>query len=367
MTPHKARTRSAATALALGAALLVPALGAALLVPAAASAQSLEQFYSGKTIRIIVGSSAGGGYDTYARVIVRHMGNFIPGKPGMVVQNMPGGSSRAAANHIYNVAPRDGTVIAAVFSGIPAEPLMNPKAAKFDALKITWIGSAARDSQAGMVWHTAPAQTLQDVLAKEMIVGSSGGATYDFPMLANAILGTKFKIISGYKGTKEIGLAMERGEVQGNGGTTWSSIQTQHTDWLKEKKIRVFVQYSSKPHPDIPDVPLMLSLAKTEADRQALNLAFSRQDFARPYVAPPALPADRTRALREAFNTTMADKAFLAEATKRHLEITPLKAEEMIALIEEIYKTPKDVVARVQEIINVDAAMQKKAQQKKAN
>lgn len=356
MTSLKARITSAAALLAT-----------AMAVPAVASAQSTEPFFHGKTIKLIVGSSAGGGYDTYARVIVRHMGNFIPGKPGMVVQNMPGGSSRAAANHLYNIAPRDGTVMAAVFSGIPAEPLMNPKAAKFDALKFTWIGSAARDSQAGMVWHTAPTQTLQDVLSKEMIVGSSGGATYDFPMLSNAILGTKFKIISGYKGTREIGLAMERGEVQGNAGTTWSSIQTQHTDWLKEKKIRVFVQYSSKPHPDIPDVPVMLSLAKTDADRQALNLAFARQDFARPYVAPPALPADRAKALRTAFNAIMTDKAFLDEANKRHLEITPLKAEEMIALIEEIYKTPKDVVERVQQIINVDAAAQKKAKKKNSN
>ena len=349
MNPFHARSVSTALALAVAA-----------LVPATASAQSVESFYHGKSIRLIIGSSAGGGYDTYGRVIARHMGNFIPGKPGMVVQNMPGGSSRAAANHVYNVAKRDGTVMAAVFSGIPADPLMNPKSAKYDALKFTWIGSAARDSQAGMVWHTAPAQTLQDVLKMEMIVGSSGGATYDFPMLSNAILGTKFKIISGYKGTKEIGLSMERGEVQGNAGTTWSSIKTQHTDWLKDKKIRVFVQYSRTPHPEIPDVPVMLSLAKNEADRQALNLAFARQDFARPYVAPPALPADRTAALRSAFNTTMADKVFLDDAAKRRLEIAPLKAEEMVALIEEIYKTPKDVVERVQNIINVDAAAKKK-------
>jgi tripartite-type tricarboxylate transporter receptor subunit TctC len=281
------------------------------------------------------------------------MGNFIPGKPGFVIQNMPGGSSRKAANYLYNIAPKDGSAIAAVFSGIPAEPLMNPTSVKFDARKFNWIGSAARDSQAGMVWHTAPAQTLQDVMTKEMIVGSSGGATWDFPMLANAILGTKFKIIAGYSGTKEIGLAMERGEVQGNAGTTWSSIKTQHANWLKEKKIRVFVQYTTKPHPELPDVPLMISLAKTEADRQALMLSFARQDFARPYVAPPDLPADRIKALRAAFDTTMEDKAFLEEAAKRRIEIAPLKASEMAALIDEIYKTPAEVVARVQNIVTV--------------
>jgi tripartite-type tricarboxylate transporter receptor subunit TctC len=340
-------------------------LATGTITPFAADAQSVESFYRGKTIKLIVGSSAGGGYDTYARTVARHMGNFIPGKPSIIIQNMPGGSSRAAANHLYNVAPKDGTVIAAVFSGIPAEPLMNPKSVKFDARKFNWIGSAARDSQAGMVWTNAPAQTLQDVLTKEMIVGSSGGATWDFPMLSNAILGTKFKIIAGYSGTKEIGLAMERGEVQGNAGTTWSSIKTQHSNWLKEKKIRVFVQYTTKPHPELPDVPLMISLAKSEADRQALMLSFARQDFARPYVAPPGLPADRVKALRTAFDTTMEDKVFLDDATKRRIEIAPLKAAEMMALIDEIYKTPPDVVARVQEIVTVSDTQLKAAKKAK--
>lgn len=192
--------------------------GAAL--PGGARADDLASFYDGKQIRLIVGSSAGGGYDTYARTIARHMGNFIPGKPTFIVQNMPGGSSRKAAAHIYNVAPKDGTEMAAVFSGIPADPLVNPEVSKFDALKFTWIGSAARDSQVGMVWHTSPTQTLEQLKTQEMIVGSSGGATYDFPSLANAILGLKFKIISGYAGTKEIAVAMERGEVQGKAGET---------------------------------------------------------------------------------------------------------------------------------------------------
>jgi hypothetical protein len=184
-------------------------------------------------------------------------------------------------------------------------------------------------------------------------------------MLANAILGTKFKIIAGYSGTKEIALAMERGEVQGNAGTTWSSIKTQHPDWLKEKKIRVFVQYTTKPHPELPDVPLMISLAKTEADRQALMLSFARQDFARPYVAPPGLPAERVKALRTAFNSTMKDTAFLADAKKRRIEIVPLTASEMTALIDDIYKTPPDVVARVQNIVTVGQKQLKAAKKAK--
>jgi tripartite-type tricarboxylate transporter receptor subunit TctC len=345
--------------------LCVAFAATALAAATPGAAQDLQSFYKGKQIKLVVGSSAGGGYDTYARTIARHMGNFIPGKPGYVVQNMPGGSSRKAANFLYNIAPKDGTVMAAVFSGIPAEPLMNPSLVKFDARKFNWIGSATRDSQAGMVWHTSPTQTLNDVLTKPMIVGASGGATWDFPMLANAILGTKFKIIAGYSGTKEIALAMERGEVQGNAGTTWSSIRTQHPDWLRDKKIRVFVQYTVKPHPELPDVPVMMSLAKTEADRQALMLSFARQDFARPYVAPPGLPADRVKALRDAFDATMQNKAFLADAKKRRLQIEPLKASEMAALIEEIYKTPADVVARVQEIVNVGQRQLKAAKKKK--
>ncbi|MFT5539421.1 MAG: tripartite-type tricarboxylate transporter receptor subunit TctC [Alphaproteobacteria bacterium] len=338
---------------------------AVLALPHMAAAQDVMSFYKGKQIKLIIGSSAGGGYDTYGRVIARHMGKHIPGKPRFVVQNMPGSSSRKAANYLYNIAPKDGTAIAGTFSGIPAEPLMNPSVVKFDALKFNWIGSAARDAQAGMVWTTAPAQTLNDVMTKEMIVGASGGATHDFPMLANAILGTKFKIIAGYKGTKGIGLAMERGEVQGNAGTTWSSIKTQHTDWLKQKKIRVFVQYGRTRHPELPDVPLMIDLAKSEADRQALNLSFARQDFARPYVAPPALPAARIKALRSAFNATMVDQAFLKDAAKRRIEIAPLKAEEMIALIKNIYATPPEVVARVQNIVSVSKKRQKKAKKKK--
>lgn len=366
---RKARNPREAGMTTVRVSTFVSALVSATVIAAAAggapAAQDLESFYKAKQIKLMVGSSAGGGYDTYARTIARHMGNFIPGKPGFVVQNMPGGSSRKVANFLYNVAPKDGSVIAAVFSGIPAEPLMNPKLVKFDARKFNWIGSAARDSQAGMVWHTAPVQTLSDVLSREMIVGASGGATWDFPMLSNAILGTKFKIIAGYSGTKEIALAMERGEVQGNAGTTWSSIKTQHPDWLRDKKIRVFVQYTTSPHPELPDVPLMIGLAKSDADRQALMLSFARQDFARPYVAPPELPADRIKALRDAFDATMADKAFLEDAAKRRIEIAPLKASEMMALITEIYETPPEVVARVQEIVTVGQKQLKAAKKAK--
>ena len=340
------RIRSLATT-ALATTLAGGLIAVAGLVPAHA-----KDFYEGKQLKVIVGSSAGGGYDTYARVISRHMGNFLPGNPALVVQNMPGGSSRKAANYVYNIAPKDGTVITALFSGIPTDPLINPKQVKFDVQKFNWLGSASKETFVGYVWNTAPAQTLEDLKTKQMIVGGSGGATTDFPKLSKAILGLKFKIVEGYPGTKQIGLAIERGELQGDAGITWTSVKTQHSDWLRDKKIRVFVQYGAKPNPDLKDVPLMLDLAKTKADRQALALSFLRGEAQRPYTAPPGLPAERVAMLRKAFVETLKDKAFLADAKKRHLEVEFVSPEEMSELIAGYYQTPKSVVDRVKKIVS---------------
>jgi tripartite-type tricarboxylate transporter receptor subunit TctC len=325
---------------------------ALVLAAGADGAVQAADFYKGKRIQFLVGSSSGGGYDTFARVLARHYGKHIAGNPTFIVQNIPGASSRKVADYIYNKAPKDGTAIAAVFSGIPTEPLVNPDKVHFDARKFTWIGSANRGTFVGFVWATAPVTTLEGLKTKEMIVGASGGATYDYPALANELLGLNFKIISGYTGTKQIGLAMERGEVHGNAGTTWASIKTQHTNWLKEKKIKVFVQYGRTKHPELQDVPKMRDLAKNEADRQALNLMYVRQEYQRPYIAPPGLPADRVKLLRTAFDATMKDAAYLDEAKKRRLEIAPLSGAEVEALIAEVYKTPKPVVERVRAILN---------------
>ncbi|MDH3239264.1 MAG: tripartite tricarboxylate transporter substrate-binding protein [Alphaproteobacteria bacterium] len=347
---------------AMCASLAALLLGAGGLSPAQA-----EDFYKGKRIKFLVGSSAGGGYDTFARVLARHYGKHIAGNPSFIVQNMPGASSRKVANFIYAQAPKDGTTIAAVFSGIPTEPLVNPDKAHFDARKFTWIGSANKGTFVGFVWATAPVTTLDGLKTKQMIVGASGGATYDFPALANELLGLNFKIISGYTGTKQIGLAMERGEVHGNAGTTWASIKTQHPGWLKEKKVKVFVQYARDKHPELPDVPQMMDLAKNDNDRQALNLMYVRQEYQRPYIAPPGLPADRVKILRAAFNATMKDPAYLDDAKKRRLEISPLSGERIEALIAEVYKTPKDVVDRVRAILNKRPKAPKKASKKKKN
>jgi tripartite-type tricarboxylate transporter receptor subunit TctC len=324
---------------------------AAVMAAGVFQAALADDFYKGKRVKFLVGSSSGGGYDTFARVLARHYGKHIKGHPSFIVQNMPGASSRKVANFLYNKAPKDGSTIAAVFSGIPTEPLVNPNKARFDARKFTWIGSANKGTFVGFVWHTSPAQTLDDLKTKQMIVGASGGATYDFPALANELLGLNFKIISGYTGTKAIGLAMERGEVHGNAGTTWASIKLQHPDWIREKKVRVFVQYAKDKHPELTHVPQMMDLAKSKADRQALNLMYVRQEYQRPYIAPPGLPAVRVKTLRTAFNATMRDPAYLADALKRRLEINPLRGEEIDSLIAEVYKTPKVVVERVKKIL----------------
>jgi tripartite-type tricarboxylate transporter receptor subunit TctC len=337
-------------------------LAAALTAGAAIGPAQADDFYKGKRIKFLVGSSSGGGYDTFARVLARHYGKHIAGNPSFVVQNMPGASSRRVANFLYNKAPKDGSTIAAVFSGIPTEPLVNPDKAHFDARKFTWIGSANKGTFVGFVWATAPVTTLEGLKTKEMIVGASGGATYDFPALANELLGLNFKIVSGYTGTKQIGLAMERGEVHGNAGTTWASIKTQHPGWLKEKKVKVFVQYRRDKHPELPDVPKMLDLAKNKADRQALNLMYVRQEYQRPYIAPPGLPAERVKLLRTAFMATVKDPAYLADAKKRRLEVDPLSGEQIEALIAEVYETPKAVVERVRDIL---AKRPKKAKKKK--
>jgi tripartite-type tricarboxylate transporter receptor subunit TctC len=344
------------------------ALAAAGLITAGlCETAKADDFYKGKRVKFLVGSSPGGGYDTYSRVLARHLGNHIKGKPSFVVQNMPGASSRKVANFIYNKAPKDGSTIAAVFSGIPTEPLVNPNKARFDARKFTWIGSANKGTFVGFVWHTSPAQSLEDLKSKTMIVGASGGATYDYPALSNVLLGLNYKIISGYTGTKAIGLAMERGEVHGNAGTTWASIKSQHPDWIKEKKIRVFVQYGKDKHPELANVPRIMNLAKNKADRQALNLMFVRQEYQRPYIAPPGLPAIRVKTLRTGFNATMKDPAYLSDAKKRRLEIAPLRGEQIEALIAEVYKTPMAVVERVKKILANRPKRPKRKKKKKKN
>lgn len=318
-----------------------------------ARAQDVESFYKGKTIRLLIGFGPGGGYDLYARAVARHMGRHIPGNPTIVPQNMPGAGSLLVANHLANVAPRDGTVIGAFASGVPSTPLLTPDQAKFTATTLNWIGSANNEVQIDYVWHTSPATTLDDVRKKEVILGATGpgSASVDFPLMVNAILGFKYKLVTGYKGTADVNLAMERGEVHGAAGLTWAGTRATMSEWLRDGKIRIVAQYGRVPHPDIPDVPLVIDLAANPIDRQALDLIFSRQEIGRPFAAPPDLPVERLQVLRRAFDATMRDPEFLAEASRSKLDVLPLSGEAVAEIVDGLAATPPDVIARVRRIL----------------
>jgi tripartite-type tricarboxylate transporter receptor subunit TctC len=319
-----------------------------------ARADETADFYKNRQVKLLIGFGAGGGYDLFARLISRTMGSHFPGGTAQVVpQNMPGAGSLTAANHIAHVAPRDGSVIASVASGMPAAPLLNPEQAKFDSRKLTWLGSASSEVYIDIVWHTSPVKTIEELREHELIIGGTGpgAATDDFPAIGREILGLKFKLIPGYKSTKDVELAMERGEVQALAGTTWNTTKSRLGDWLKTGKITVMAQYGREKHPDLPNVPVMIEYAKSEADRQALNLVFSRQDMGRPYVAPPELAPDRAKALRAAFDATMNDPVFQADALKADLDVSPIDGPAVEKLVAELYRAPPDVVERVKDAI----------------
>jgi tripartite-type tricarboxylate transporter receptor subunit TctC len=317
-------------------------------LPASAQ-QDVADFYKGKTLRIIVGVGVGSGFDINARVLAHYLPAHIPGNPSVIVQNQPGAGGVTMASALYNNGPFDGTTVGASFSGTPMLPLLQPGSARFDPLKLIWLGSTNRETQVTYVWHTAPVQKLADLLTKELIVGAQapGSTQYDFPILLNHLFGAKFKVVTGYESTPKIHLAMESGEVQGNGASNWSTLKAIGASWIADKKVRIIAQWGIKPNPELSDVPLIFDLAKTESDRQALALAVARVEFGRPFFLPPNVPAARVEALRRAFDATMKDPGFMAEEEAAKLEIDPASGEQVAALIEQLYRTPPDTVARV--------------------
>jgi len=327
------------------------ALCAVLLTTLPASSQeSAADFYKGKTVRMIVGIGVGSGYDVNARLLARHIGKHIPGNPTVIVQNQPGAGSLTMTNQMYAAGPFDGTVIGASFNGLPTAPLLQPNGVRFDATKMNWVGSTNRETQTMYVWHTAPMQTLADLQTKEMLVGAQapGSTQFDYPMLGKALFDMKFKVVTGYKSTSDINLAMERGEVHGT-LANWSTVKTLNLKQYQDKLIRILVAWGARENPELKGIPLITSLAKTPEQKQALQLALARLEFGRPFFMPPNVPADRVAAIRHAFDATMKDKEFLAEADKLKLEIDPMSGEELAKTLEEMAKTPSDVVARVRE------------------
>ena len=321
------------------------------LYPSIAVGQSAEQSFRGKQIRLLIGSSAGGGYDLFARTIAAHWSRHIPGNPNIVPQNVPGALSLQVANNIFSVAPKDGTVIGAVNPQIVSRAILDSGAGRFDARQFTWIGSALREYQVLVARTDAPVKSFDDAFKTELIVGGSGGATDTFPIITNAALGTRFKVISGYPGTREVNLAMDRGEVQGNGAITWASIKATMTTMLAEKRINLIVQFGLKNHPELPQVPNALAYAKTKDQRDTLMLLLATQEFGRPYIAPPGTPAETVKLLREAFTATMQDKDFLADAEKAQLAVNPLDGARVQEVVNRIYASPPAVVERAKELI----------------
>jgi tripartite-type tricarboxylate transporter receptor subunit TctC len=309
--------------------------------PAAAA-----DFYAGKDITLYVGSPAGGPYDAYARLLARHLGRNIPGHPNIVVQNMPGASGRRLMGFMSNLAPKDGTVIAAPQRAVAFDPLLGVDS-HFDANAMAWIGSANNETNVCVVWHTSPIQTIEDVKSREMVVGTSGPSSTDaiYPNLMNYLFGMKFKVVTGYKGAPETHLAMERGEVDGRCGISWDTLVSLNADWLRDKKVRLLVQIALVKEPALPDVPWVFDMAKTEEARQILAFWTAPDEIGRPLVAPPDLPAERIALLRRAFDATMQDPMLRADAAAMKLAVNSISGEQVQALIRQIYATPPDVVA----------------------
>jgi tripartite-type tricarboxylate transporter receptor subunit TctC len=328
--------------------LKIAAVAGALLLaaPNAFAADDAASFYKGRTVTIDIGYSTGGGYDLYARVLARHLGDHIPGKPSVVPQNMPGAGSLKVVNYLANVAPKDGTVIATFARGMAMQPLFDKTGIEFDAQKLNWIGSITNEVSVCAFRSDTGIKTWQDMLTKSYTVGGtgSGSDTDVFPDVLRHMFHMKIKLVTGYPGGSDVILAMERGEVDGRCGWSWSSVKSTKYDLYEKKEIVIPVQLALKKHPDLPDVPLVTEETKDPKELAALKLIFGRQSVARPYATAPGVPADRVAALRKAFDDTMKDPAFLAEAEKTKLEVEPVSGQEVQDLVAELYQSSPEVV-----------------------
>jgi tripartite-type tricarboxylate transporter receptor subunit TctC len=323
-----------------------------LIGPQTALAQ--QDFYKGKSVNVIVGFGAGGGYDLYARLLSRHIGQYIPGQPNVVVQNLEGAGSVRAANHVYNSAPRDGTTIAAVNQNMPMYQLLGGKAAQFQAARLAWIGSMGGSNGLLYTWHTSDVKTIEAAKQRQVMLGGTGtnSDSHIFPTLINNLLGTKFKIIHGYSGgSREVHLALERGEVEGRGGNAWASLKSSNKDWLDQKKISVLVQIGMEREPELPDVPLLLELVQGETNKQIVTLVSLPTFLGYAHWVSPDVPAERLAILRKAYSATMQDKNFLAEAQKLDMMLRPQSGEEVTAIVQRVAATPPDILKKAAQLL----------------
>ena len=322
-----------------------------IVAASAAAADNVVDFYRDRTVFLQVGSETGGVYDITGRLVARHIAKHLPGPPKIVVQNVPGGGSLALANQFGNVTAKDGTVFGVFNDGMPTTPLLSPEAAHFDPRTFQIIGTTGPDPNILVVWRTAPVQTLDELFKKQLIVGatSPGAAPYDFPLVTNTLIGTKFKIVKGYRGGGETQLAMRRGEIQGNAGLALASYKADYVDAIRNGDVHIVAAFGMEKNKALADVPLF-PLGNDE-DRQLFQLMYARQSYGRLFAAPAGVPAERMAALRAGFEATMRDPDFLAEAEKAHLDIDPVSWQKLTDLTKRLYETPPALLARIQAIL----------------
>lgn len=336
--------------------LACAAIATAALPHLVAEAQPADEFYKGRTIAIITSTGAGGPYDLAARTVAKHMPRHIAGAPSMVVKNMPGGGHTLATNFLATQAPRDGTTIGTISNTIPLHQVLDGKGVRYDARKLNWIGTLGISSLLTVAWAASGVATIDDAMRREVITGATGAGsgTWLYPNAMNQVLGTKFKIVTGYTSSAEVDLAMQRGEVTARSGGSYIGYVQERPDWIKEKKINILVQVGAVREKDLPHVPLMHELAKTDEQRALLNLISSPVRIGRPYVAPPELPPERIATLRRAFDALMTDPAFLAEAKHLSLDVNPQTGAAVAAIVDETVNLPPSLLARAKALVATD-------------
>ena len=323
-----------------------------LVLTSPIAAQPAGDSLAGKSVSMIIGFGAGGGYDLWGRTVGRHIGRHLPGAPTVIPQNMPGAGSYAAASYIFNIAPKDGTVLGIIARDAALGPLSGATGARFDPTRLSWIGTPTKETNVCIAYHTSQVKSVLDLYDKQLIVGDTGPGTgtRSYPKALNELLGMKFKLVGGFPASSDVFLAMERGEVEGI-CESLDSIKIRRPDWIPTKKISILFQGGAEPNPELDGVPFVLDLARTGEQRQAIEFLYAGQGIGRPFVAPPDLPADRLKMLRDAFNATMTDPAFVAEAQKSKLDLEPEDGEHLAVLIAKIYATPKPIVDKVTSLI----------------
>ena len=334
----------------------------AACVAGLARADPLADFYAGKDLRMLISSSVGGGYDIYARVIAKHLSDHLPGNPTIVPQNMPAGGGLAAANYLYNIADRDGSVIAAIQNTVPFEPFFGNRQAQFDALKVNWLGTPTTEVALYIVWHGSKIQNLRDAQQHEVIVGGAGAASTPifYGRIFNEILGMKARFVTGYPGQNEILLAMENGEIEAMSSPFWSSLKTSRPRWIPDHLVRVLFQYGVKPHPELSGMPFALDLLSNDDDRILLNAASAPLGLGRPFAAPPGVPPDRLAALRDGLMATFADPAFISDCERQRLECSDAKNGGAVAdLINQVYAVPPAIRKRLTDIYQLGQGAEK--------